>query len=1182
MKKLGPIWFADELLDALRDDKLVVFAGAGVSMGPPSSLASFLTLAERIASGTGENPRDPNDPEKPKEPLDRFLGALHHRGVKVHELAASLLSPPESRPNVLHQDLLRLFRKAEEVRLVTTNFDLHFEAAAKAVFGETSPVVYRAPALPLGRDFTGIVYVHGSLPEARSLVLTDADFGRAYLTEGWARRFLVDAFAKYTVLFVGYSHTDTAMHYLARALPPERDAGRFALTDDEDDGNWNFLGIKPVRFGKGQFDDLNESVRLLADRTRRTVLDWRSRLTELGSLLPPADEDAASELDQALREVHTTRYLLDVARAPEWLRWLNRRGHLDPLFTTSDLSETHRHLVGWVANFTVAHPNEVFDLLAARKLQMNPRLWLAVSHRLTSSKEQVSEATLQRWVSILLACQPLQDHRQELHELVVLCAGKEQVELALRVFLVLSQPQLTLKGSTRSNYSGEEDYYEPSGNCSLSVGHSSLDELWSGHLKPHLPTIAHSLLAGVTKCLEGLHNELTTWDRASSEYDPNSYRRHAIELHALDPYPEAVDVLIDAARDALESLAQRAPLRLSAWIELLISSRSPVLRRLAIHGMLEHPELSHDARLEWLLHRLGLNRLAEHHEVFRAVALNYPRASEQNRKAVVDAVLALTQPRYLHHSPEDSTAHLHFTWLAWLLQAKPDCALAEAAIAPIQLAHPEWHPSERPDFTHWMEPVEWVDSKSPCSVEQLLLRPPSEQLEDLLAFKGDSIYEPSRAGLLPNLREACKQDVAWAFGLMRALEERSNWAADLWPSLLWGLQAAELTTAQWQEVLASVSNQGLQSVHTYPIANLLHSLVKDGGKPFALELLPQADEIALTTWDRMESVQEDEAEVEDWLSHAINRSAGVIVNFWLDSISLLVRDKDGPERTMPDRYREWFTMVVEDETSKGDMGRSLIASQAAFLFHLDEAWTRQYVIPLFSERDPRSFNQAWDGFLTWGHLTPDLAEVLTPAFIAVFGRRSELKDSHHRFIDYYTSLAVYHTSDPTQQLLPALLNHGSLDDRVAFASNLGHRLRHIAATDRKRLWDTWVQRYWQGRLRGVPAALEAGEVLEMLRWLPNLGDAFPEAVELAIQSRPQAIPSSLAYALSESSFVARFPNATAELLICLTNCSGGSYAAQLAAIDARLTMISSQTRKRIDEAFARAGVTKVGDDVHRV
>ena len=40
--------FPSALLDALRDGRLVVFAGAGVSMGAPARLPSLCKLAERL------------------------------------------------------------------------------------------------------------------------------------------------------------------------------------------------------------------------------------------------------------------------------------------------------------------------------------------------------------------------------------------------------------------------------------------------------------------------------------------------------------------------------------------------------------------------------------------------------------------------------------------------------------------------------------------------------------------------------------------------------------------------------------------------------------------------------------------------------------------------------------------------------------------------------------------------------------------------------------------------------------------------------------------------------------------------------------------------------------------------------------------------------------------------------
>src|SRR5260370_25809657 len=76
------------------------------------------------------------------------------------------------------------------------------------------------------------------------MVLTDEDFGRAYLTEGWATRFLVGLFQSYTVLFVGYSHNDVIVSYLARGLPPQAKP-RFALTD-QNDPRWPFLGVAPI------------------------------------------------------------------------------------------------------------------------------------------------------------------------------------------------------------------------------------------------------------------------------------------------------------------------------------------------------------------------------------------------------------------------------------------------------------------------------------------------------------------------------------------------------------------------------------------------------------------------------------------------------------------------------------------------------------------------------------------------------------------------------------------------------------------------------------------------------------------------------------------------------------------------------------------------------------------------
>lgn len=1167
MTKLANIHFDDCVLDALRDDKLVVFAGAGVSMGPPSNLASFWQLASDIARSTGL---------APAEPLDRFLGQLQHRGVAVHERAVQLLSPENSAPNSMHIDLLRLFRTVGCVRLVTTNFDLHFETAAESLYG-TAPKIYRAPALPLGYDFTGIVHLHGALPCAQELVLTDRDFGRAYLTEGWARRFLVDVFRQYTVLFVGYSHNDVVMNYLARALPADGVAGRFALTDEE--GNWDLLGIKPIRFvrsvGADTYRDLYDGVQRLAERSTRGALDWQIRLAEIGGREPPADEEAIGEVEQALREVHTTRFLIKVARDAEWPKWLSSRKHLDALFDLAELSERDQLLTYWLAeHFAIEHSDAIFDLIAAYRVRLNPVLWWAIGREIGVRKDKLlEESALKRWVSILLATAPSNADYHTLLGLAERCARQGLVSLTLKVFLFMGEHKLNITPGLIWPEEGDgERKSHLDVECQLNANHWSLNQVWTAHLKPHINLVAQIQLSGIAWRLEEMHQDLVTWDKASPYWDSISYGRSAIEPHEQDRYPKAVDVLIDAARDTLEWLATNMPVFADAWIERLITSDVPLLRRLAVHAMTVHHAKSTDERLRWVLARGCLQDFSVHHEVHRAIALGYVTASEEVRQIVVDAVLALTLPDSGDWPAEKRTARSHFNWLSWLLQSKPECPLAGAALEPIKGQYPEWRPSDHPDLTHWSGQAGWVGTQSPWTVEQLLARDPLEQIDDLLRFKESHFDGPDRDSLNGAVLEACKQNTKWAFALADALAEQAQWLSDLWPAVMRGLRESELPIEGWRDLLASVSRPELYSVHSYDIADLLYALVRDGGKPFALDLLAEANAIALPVWKGLEDHAHDD-EGGDWLSHAINRPAGIIVEFWINSLSLLMHGKPDFERTLPENYRQWFTLVVANADSKGSLGRTLLASQTAFLFGLDEVWTRQHIIPLFSDEDRNKFAQAWDGFLVWGRLFPLLTEALLPAFVGAIPRIGIAHpDRRSRFFEFFTALAVLHVDDPTSELLPALFKHGIGEDRVHFASHLGYFLRDMQPSAKQRLWDLWLHRYWQDRLQSVPAALDEAEIRVMLDWLEHLGDLFPDAVSLVVRfPRIRLEHSSLLYELRESDLVTRYPTETAELVIYCCNCSVGYQVADIGNISRRLPELAPELRRRLDEGLALVG-----------
>ncbi|KAB8198398.1 DUF4020 domain-containing protein [Lysobacter maris] len=1167
MLRLGNLDFDDRILDAITDSKLVVFAGAGVSMGPPSNLDSFWRLAEKIARNTGL---------APDLPLDRFLGVLQHRGVAVHQRAVELLSPEGSAPNDLHRDLIRLFGAADRIKLVTTNFDLHFETAAQEVYG-SSPEAYRAPALPLGYDFHGIVHVHGALPHASSVVLTDADFGRAYLTEGWARRFLLDVFRTHTVLFVGYSHDDVVMNYLARALPADGSAERYALT--ETDGQWNLLGIQPIRFVKGEgaeaFRELYHGVAKLAERGARGALDWQSRMLELVGRAPPVDPELVGEIEQALRDVSTCRLFTDVARDVSWPKWLDGRKQLEALFRPGELREREVQVALWLAkHYAIEHFDECFDLIAGHGLKLNPVLWCAVGRELGLEKgKPIEAATLRRWIRLLLESAPERADRHVLMWLAERCESLGLVDDALSLFLQMCIHKFEVKrGYGWRESEDDEERFRLTAECSLQTDRWTLNEVYENQIKPHLSELAQPLLSGLIYRFERMHADLTAWSGARDEWDSMSYRRSAIEPHEQDRYTEASDVLIDAARDAMEWLGENHPGQLDAQIECLSSSRLPLLRRLAVHAVASHSSKSADERLSWVRSHVGLDSLAEHHEVHRLAALSYPGATDVARQALIDAIVAITFEDTDNRLDEARTQRFQFDWLSWLLAAKPDCAQAEAALVPVRARFPQWVVSEHPDLTHWMGSAGWVGSESPWPTEQLIAQPPREQLDALLEFRGTDFDGPSREGLLSAVRDAAKSVPDWGFQLVAELEQRALWSSDLWSATLRGFQDAELDSAQWRRLLEAVGRNDLHTEHARDIADVLLRLVKDGDKPFASEFLAIAAPIAEHLWVVLDSYDDVDFD-NDWLTRAINRPSGVLVEYWLAALSLTLKNKEGADWAMPAYYRERFTEAINDPASKGAHARSLLASQAAFLFRLDEAWVREHLIPLFQDADSRIFAQAWHGFLAWGRLYPPLVDALLPAFLTAVARApAELPEHRKRLIEFYAALCVFHVDDPLQQLLPNLFQHGAEEDRTTFASQIEHMLRQLEPSGIDKVWEGWLSRYWQDRLQGVLAPLAPGECREMIEWLPHLGAHFPAGVQLA--TRMPALPAEHNHVLFElrtSDLVTRFKEATAQLLIYLSDGVAEYELAYLTEVAARLDALPDPIRLRLQEALVRAG-----------
>ena len=123
---------------ALDRGELVVFVGAGISKPLPSNLPLFDGLVVKVGQVFGKNiskdeVRDRGEPE--------ILSEWHAEKHDVHSAVEKIIGDGDSssKPTELHQELFRIFKKSQKVRIVTTNFDNHLSTAAKEVFPERAP-----------------------------------------------------------------------------------------------------------------------------------------------------------------------------------------------------------------------------------------------------------------------------------------------------------------------------------------------------------------------------------------------------------------------------------------------------------------------------------------------------------------------------------------------------------------------------------------------------------------------------------------------------------------------------------------------------------------------------------------------------------------------------------------------------------------------------------------------------------------------------------------------------------------------------------------------------------------------------------------------------------------------------------------------------------------------------------
>ena len=521
-------------------------------------------------------------------------------------------------------------------------------------------------------------------------------------------------------------------------------------------------------------------------------------------------------------------------------------------------------------------------------------------------------------------------------------------------------------------------------------------------------------------------------------------------------------------------------------------------------------------------------------------------------------------------------AYGHFRWLHWLSESEPNCELAKQALDKVWKENPDFEPRDHPDLTHYLEVGSAVPERA-WSADELLARPASEWVADLLSFLEEDWLVPGRYDLLRAVEEAATRDFGWGRDLADELAKSRDWDADLWPYLM-SAWSRELDEQKHREVLDRLSMIELYAKHARSVAYALRALVKQGGLPYAPNLLQEANEIAVAIWDSLDRT-ETLSETDNWLGKAINHPAGSITEFWLESVSLWGKQQDPRPETLGDEYQAALWRIIQDDTLIGRLGKTVLARHLAFIFAVDQMWAAANMVPLFEHPDDPDYEAVWNGFLHGGSLSPRLANALMSAFLEVISRVGDLFPNNEcqrkRFASLYAIMATYFVEAPLDLWIPKFFETAELEDRVQFARQIGHTLNAMDDTKRKEWWQRWLRRYWENRLQGVPALLAPDEIYAMLGWLPYLRGVYPDAVDLAIRMEPVSLENSLvAHQINTRDLWQQHTHATAKLLIHLGHSETPLWAwhGGKELVDKLLqTDLPQDLKTELDELVARLG-----------
>lgn len=1140
---LNSINIPNQILDALQNNNLVIFAGAGASVDKPTSLPNFRKLAEEIAEGTGKKLGK-------KEACEVFLGALKARGVDVNGDAARILSSSCLRHNALHEAIVNLFESPDKVKIVTTNYDQMFEQVIDER-GFSVPV-FNAPALPLGDDINGIVHIHGNVNNPKYMVVTDEDFGRAYLTDGYASRFLVKLFESYTIVFIGYSYNDTILRYLTRAMTRDRSKNRYILTDDTK-SDWKSLGITAINYPKRSHAVMRGSLVKLGNYAKRGLLEWSDQFVEIADA-PPRDLSIDTEIDYCLESIDKTRVLSDSISGSEWINILDRKGVFDTCFSVSaPMTEKDLIWANWLCNNFVGHYDYgIKRLLCNHKNQLNSVFSELILHNVLHRDSSLSDECFKEYITLL------DNHLADpwvILKFIEISNRRELHRLSLKLFEKLFDVSFIVEENNWLQENSIELKHAMLGN------YHCIMHAWEIINENVVQLYASEVVSFAKNTIEELYYHYTEIGVAANPKEPWSMVVLSVEDRDNEYDENPLKILVKIYLQAIITIEME-----DAKDSMLkcLKSGSTLLRRIALRAIRESSCFNNDEKMKLLLDNEMIWFYEGKEQVFLLVKEVLPLTSYERQNQLIDII----EKGCDDYNDEYVKQYEIYNWCVWLKKINFINSRIDSIVERIMCRY-DFSPRKNPERNYTISGGVWSEEKSPCTSQELLEMPFDEMTELLIKFKGNQFEGPTRWGLYNTFSSCVKENVQWAIEVSKYFYNSKLKNEEVWSCLIRGLSEAELPFEEKSALLDLFASIIDELPAVIEVANYLWTLLqknemKDSFKEYECKLFELSEKI----WNKREGKKPKSIRLAD---ASIYTTTGIILLCWINMVSY------STEEGIPDKYKYKFEGALKLKTWEQELAFCVLAGQINFLCYRDRVWSSEFIFPALTGSNKKLYISAWEGVIIFSRrIGKDTADIMSPVFLKAAKKIKWLGgETRSGFIDLYLTLLIYSVERPTLKYIPVLYNSSSEKEWSLFIRAIGTKLRSLDLDTRLKWWDNWLRLLLENRKRNKPVELNDSECRELFMLLPRLDFVIEDAITIICRgSVPSHIDDIFWLELSEEKNILSHSHSIAKLLITLLkSISSVGYSKQyIAQIVESLRGLEQNERKQLQEVLLKHSI----------